>query len=82
MANRVIVAVLGLLLAQPVWAQWVGIVSVNDSSLYHDPSTVRKTLTGRTIWELTDYPVTQEMRFPTFIGYRRSAVKPPFFPAV
>lgn len=22
------------------------------------------------------------LRFPTFIGYRRSAVKPPFFPAV
>jgi hypothetical protein len=25
---------------------------------------------------------TNELRFPMFIGYRRSAVKPPFFPAV
>jgi hypothetical protein len=58
---RTVLILLGLLLAQPVWAEWVGIVSSNYVRHYHDPSTVRKTATGKiTIWELTDYPETQE----------------------
>jgi transcriptional regulator with XRE-family HTH domain len=31
---------------------------------------------------LVELTQAQEMRFPTFIGYRRSAVRPPYFPAV
>ena len=58
MASRVIAAVLGMLLAQPAWAEWVDLGRIEPFGLraYVDPATLRKTVNGRRVWYLSTNP--------------------------
>ena len=62
MAKRVIAAVLGLLLAQPAWAEWVklGTEKRSRDTYYWDPATVRKTANGRRAWVMMDFGKPQK----------------------
>ena len=56
---RAVLILLGLLLAQPVWAGWVELGSANSQqygrmTIYFDPATVRKTAEGRRVWFMHD----------------------------
>jgi hypothetical protein len=64
MANRVIVAVLGMLLAQPAWAQWVEVdtdwveLGTGDRgkiTFYIDQTTIRKSDSGRQAWTMHSF---------------------------
>ena len=64
MANRVIAAVLGMLLAQPVWAQWVEVgtewveLGTGDRgkiTFYIDQTTIRKSDGRRRAWTMHSF---------------------------
>ena len=70
---RLIGILLGLLLAQPVWAEWVRIGTVGSGTsasmtTYWDPATVRKTADGRRIWTITSFEKPQTQSFGTFLS--------------
>jgi hypothetical protein len=54
---RTVLILLGLLLAQPSWAAWVQVKTLNDgaTTYYIDPALVRKTIDGRRTWLLISY---------------------------
>ena len=64
MAKRLIAAVLGMLLAQPVWAQWVevdtdwvdlGTGHRGKITFYIDQITIRKSESGRQAWTMYSF---------------------------
>jgi len=46
---------LGLLLAQPVWAEWVRVAGTKKYTAYIDPLAVRKTANGRRAWLMDSF---------------------------
>jgi hypothetical protein len=59
MTMRKALILLGLLLSQPVWAEWLehrvdGAGTAKECTVYIDPITIRKTASGRRIWILYD----------------------------
>jgi hypothetical protein len=51
---RLVLILLGLVLSQPVWAEWTKIGSPAQVTFYVDFGTVKKTATGRRAWILHD----------------------------
>jgi hypothetical protein len=63
---RLVLILLGLLLAKPVWAEWVRVGTGGEgagaSVIYVDPATVRKTPDGRRAWTMLSYDKPQPDR--------------------
>jgi hypothetical protein len=66
---RLVLILLGMLLAQPVWAEWLRLGETNGTSseiafaYYFDPATVRKTPNGRRAWAMWSYEQIQDGSF-------------------
>ena len=52
---------LGLLLAQPVWAEWTELGAPDELTHYIDHETVRRTESGRRAWFLYNFKTAREL---------------------
>jgi len=53
---RLVLILLGMLLTQPVLAEWVEVARDSVGGTYYiDPATIRKTDNGRRVWEMATY---------------------------
>ena len=64
------VLLLGMVVSQPVWAEWVelGRVEAGAGSFttHLDPTTVRKTAEGRRVWAMDNHDQSQTESFGSF----------------
>ena len=67
---RLVLILLGMLLAQPVWAEWLRLGETSSDTgrekafaYYFDPATVRKTPNGRRAWAMWSYVQIQDGSF-------------------
>jgi hypothetical protein len=67
---RLVLILLGMLLAQPALAAWASLgrsnQGQNDFTQYIDPETIRKTANGRRAWTMTSYEQTQTSPFAEY----------------
>jgi hypothetical protein len=52
---KLVLILLGMLLAQPVWAEWEKWRTVETATYFWNPARVRKTDEGRRVWTMTSY---------------------------
>ena len=60
--NKLPTLFLGLLLAQPVWAEWTELGAPDGLTHYMDHETVRKTESGRRAWFLYNFKAARELQ--------------------
>jgi hypothetical protein len=67
---RLVLITLGMLLAQPVSAEWVEVTTSNKHTSYVDPATVRKTVNGRRSWTIKNFYKPQRAGSATYISLK------------